>query len=156
MPIDNASPIGEELIHLRDRWTGQGLIVNPGASIQALDDFEVAHRLTLPDELRRYLQLMNGLTGHDQEHFSFWPLVKMCTVAERYGTDAAVENPDETIIFADFLVSSIEYAIGRAAGPQPTATVYALALPRVVEVGDSLFHFFRRYLAQDTMLENPG
>src|SRR5437762_1796033 len=96
-----------------DRWKAQGLSRKPAVSIDALDRFEVEHRVKLPAALRRVLLLSNGLEDGEYDETSqirFWSLEELARVKE-CAPELASARYDDHLVFADYSVWSHAYAV---------------------------------------------
>lgn len=128
---------------LRRYWIENNCSPCPGASALQIAEFEQQHAVLLPNEIRAYFRLTNGLNGTDPDLFSFWQLERVCTVPERYSPSLAIESSEEYIVFADVYVSSIEYAVRCSS----ESIVVAIALPSVLRVANSFAEFVQSYVA---------
>ena len=84
------------------RWRSERLAARAGLSSQEIRSAEERLGVRFPTDLTRYLSLANGLEGTDRGGFSFWPAHEF-----RFDDDL----PSGYLGFADFLISSVEFAI---------------------------------------------
>jgi hypothetical protein len=53
--------VGEILARLLERWRAAGVTPNPGAAEAELSAFESGNRVRLPEDLRQFLRVANGI-----------------------------------------------------------------------------------------------
>src|SRR4051794_30796854 len=123
--------MSELIDRLKARWVADGLRLRPGASAEALDDFEARYRIVLPAALRDYFEAVDGMTEDldgddwpwDSDTYRFWPLSALHPVGEVRTIDRG--DPawaDHWFAFADYLINSHALAVrlgsdGADAGP---------------------------------------
>ncbi|MCK5945042.1 MAG: SMI1/KNR4 family protein [Planctomycetes bacterium] len=100
-------------------WSQAGVAFGPGASESSLAAFETRHRVVLPADFRRYLQLVNGTgSGYDDDFYRFAPLGEVAPVADSWGiSDQGVDNFAGCFVFADWAINCWDYAL-QLAGPE--------------------------------------
>src|SRR4051812_48929627 len=102
------------LIH----WANAGAEPNAGATDEELRNFQQEHHVRLPADLCSYLGEINGMREdwhHDQDAngFCFWSLSRFCRVEVASFREQGIrEEAPQFFIFADYLSSCWEYAIG--------------------------------------------
>ena len=110
--------ISRLLIH----WNNAGAQPVGGATNEEIVAFEQTHSVQMPNDLRSYFLKVNGMRpdwhcDQDGNGFTFWPLARLSCL----GTLAYVGSGDEPdcpmfFVFADYLSSSWQYAIGLWSG----------------------------------------
>jgi hypothetical protein len=98
-------------------WANAGAEPNGGVGEEELRSFQEKYDVQVPDDLRGYFLKVNGMVQdcmHDQDGngFTFWPLSRLRPVEVSFpGVSPEAKDP-QFFIFADYLSSSWEYAIG--------------------------------------------
>jgi len=101
-------------------WRELGLPIPAGCPGAALEAFEKHAGVVLPDDLRNYFRLVNGMKDawpgdQDPKGFSFWPLSKVRWVpeelAEMSPQTSAFPGAEDFYVFADYMGWSWAYAI---------------------------------------------
>lgn len=148
------SELDDLLGQLRQFWTGQGLACGQPAAPEAIITFEQRHGVRLPEDLGQYFRQVNGMgslsdaSAVDDNDIRFYPLDEV--------------TPDETVAgehgrlftFADFLISSYDYAVELAPASQQSGAIYAVAGARV-QVAKHFTDFLHRYLVSDRAILYP-
>jgi cell wall assembly regulator SMI1 len=69
---------------LRSNWLSRGIKINPGVSKAMLQLFESKYEVMLPDDLREYFLLLNGMDINmtDEDLIRFWPLEEVKSISE--------------------------------------------------------------------------
>ncbi len=107
-------------------WKGLGLPIPTGCPDAALQAFEKHAGAVLPDDMRKYFRLLNGMKDtwpgdQDPNGFSFWPLSKVRWVpeelAEMSPQTAAFPGAEDFYVFADYMGWSWAYAIRLSRSP---------------------------------------
>ena len=123
-------PVEELIRRLKLRVKKRSRTSNrPGASLEALAEFEARHGVVQPTDFREYLLIIEGM-NEDQslDYMSrFWPLADIMTVREyialempQYGLEPPPWSDDHDAFF-DFSISSYAHVIRLSADPnQPT------------------------------------
>jgi hypothetical protein len=74
---------------LLEHWQGSGATVNPGISIQKVEEFETKNLVALPPDFVELLTLANGFNQsenyQDKFGFNFWPIEYLTRVSEYEG-----------------------------------------------------------------------
>jgi hypothetical protein len=99
-----------------ERWRGQGVPLNPGASPQDLAALEVFLGCALPADVRRFYERANGMQelAHDSKMVSFWSIDRIL----REGDVAPAGDDAQAAAFADVMIYSWAFRYGlRAGGP---------------------------------------
>lgn len=88
---------------VKRRWASLGIALLPGASSQAVGEFEQLHGLRLPEELSRYFRSFGGMKDNewDNDLVRFWGLYEL----------TMVPNAANYFVFADWSLSAHEYAV---------------------------------------------
>jgi len=123
------------------RWKEQEAEPRPGNSKDAIRAFEQREGVTLPDDLARYFETVDGMGHMDEEMFCFWPLEKVERAkAEPHGYEA---DPVGYFLFADFMLYAHAYAVRLHGGaPGEVAALYGKPTP----VASSFTEFLEKYL----------
>jgi SMI1 / KNR4 family (SUKH-1) len=100
-------------IRIRNYWLAHGVKIQPGASPEDLVVFERTHGVTLPADVRAFLQAVNGFEEGewDEEMVEWYPISKW---EPMIGPSYAVETlPDAAsyYVFADYCLNAFLYAI---------------------------------------------
>ena len=138
--------IDRTLDRLFAAWRAQHLAVGEPNAPEQLALFEKRHRVTFPDDFRRYLLRCNGMTpGYpgdvDRNGFSFLPLES--NRLSHFGRNAM------EYAFCDYLQSSWVYAISLAPSRPHDVTIVC---PDVRVIAASFGEFLELYLADDARL----
>jgi cell wall assembly regulator SMI1 len=74
-----------DLKTIRDRWLSHEISVRDGASDATISDFERRYGVLLPEDVRRFYSLMDGIDNceTDDDWISFWPLSEIGSVPEK-------------------------------------------------------------------------
>lgn len=99
---------------LRARWLAQGMIVRPGATLAEIASFEARHSVLLPQDLRSFLQVVNGIgryTDMDDGLFCFWSIEEFTSLNEEFPDATSFEEPAAYFLFADHSLNCPAYAI---------------------------------------------
>ena len=99
-------------------WANAGAEPNGGAAEEDLRAFQEENKVLIAADLRSYLLDINGMRQHwrhdqDGNGFSFWPLSRFRPVeVTSFRSRRAEGDGPQFFVFADYLSSSWEYAIG--------------------------------------------
>ena len=106
---------------VRRKWDELGAALLPPASSTDIDDFERRFNVKMPSDFVTYLAALGGMPlGTTDEHeFRFWPLTEV--QPDPTSTKPAQQR---NLVFADFLICSIEYAINLS--PDAHAAIFRL------------------------------
>jgi hypothetical protein len=87
------------------KWRHEGLELNPGASQAELDDLRALLGRELPDDVREFYSLVNGMPDliYDRHFVSFWSIGK---IRQEYGN-----WHEREVGFADFLIHSWRFIL---------------------------------------------
>jgi hypothetical protein len=140
--------IGDEIAA---RWRRDGVPTAPGVGDSECLAFERAHGACLPDDFRRYLQIVNGTLGQlDGDLFCFWSLRDIRSVA----TVLEHRRPDSQLfercfVFADYSISAWFYAIQLVGDDSNVGQVFLVAVDgtRQAPLAQTFSEFGRFYLA---------
>lgn len=144
---------------LKACWLAEGPPIHPGASEEQIRSFEARYAVLLPDDLRKYLMVVNGTgrySGLDDRLFCFWSLEEFTTLREEYPGATCFEEPDAYFLFADHSVNLPAYAIRLSSvqsGLNPIIAVYSDNRQYSSQrVADSFAAFAEEYLAHGIVL----
>ncbi len=123
--------------------------------------FERRYSVRLPEDLRSFLELVDGSDQMDDEGFRFWPLAEIRLVEEELGAFDP-DDPDRfsypgCFVFADYLIWCWAYAIQLIGDPEDVGRVFVLSGDdkRLPPVASSFTEFSERYLRQPEALYPP-
>lgn len=105
---------------LRLRWEREGVSFRAAATEAEIAAFELAHALRLPDDVRAYLSVVNGMTDWetDEELLEFMSLDRMGEELEGCPTEP------RPVVLVDYLLSSRVYVTRATSTPAHGAPVY--------------------------------
>lgn len=135
-------------------WQSSGCALTPGASDQALADFEHRYKVRLPADLREYFTLCNGLpmcagAGWHWDLLdllAFWRLEDVAPLQPDDGLPSRLAAPTSYFMFAGFLIDSHVVAIHLTATPDAPCPVIVYAGEHAVfKVGESFSDFVAVY-----------
>lgn len=107
-------------------WAAQKLPARPGATREAVRQFETTYDVSLPAEVRDYFLKQDGMSSDwryakDKEGFSLWELARVRPAAEELaeGRPPVTAGPelDQYFAFADYMDWSWAYAIRLTSDP---------------------------------------
>jgi hypothetical protein len=118
-------------------WAAQGLPFQPGATREAVKQFETTHNVVLPAEMRDYFLKQDGMSSDWQyskdktgfcKWFSLWDVARVRPAAEELAEGDLQAGPelDQYFAFADFLDWSWAYAIRLTSHPREGGRVVML------------------------------
>ena len=132
---------------LIDAWKGHSLSIAEGASEAELSTFEQEHSVSIPKAFREYLLAVNGMVSADDSDarlFAFWPLARMRPVLQQYPEYG--DQARDCFIFADFMLSSFEYAIDMRGEPKHRGSVVLVGGKDPQVISRSFQEFIELYL----------
>jgi len=109
---------------LKALWIEERIPIRPGASPEALAEFEARYGVVLPPLLRSYFEAMNGMVAslddwaYDRDMNRFWPLAEFVPIRDFQNWGA--ETPawmGRWFGFADYSINCHAYAIRLSADP---------------------------------------
>jgi len=120
-------------------WAAQRLPVHPGATREAVRQFETTYNVVLPAGMRDYFLKQDGMSSDWQytkdttgfcKWFSLWELARVLPAAEELrrvdAASAAGPELDQYFAFADFMDWSWAYAIRLTSDPREAGRVVML------------------------------
>jgi len=136
---------------LRSNWLSRGIKINPGVSKATLQLFESKYEVMLPDDLREYFLLVNGMDINmtDEDLIRFWPLEEVKPISEdasEYSDQAYLPDPGSIFMFADYCIWSNTYAIRLSSGEKRNE-VYIIGGRSPIFLAGSFTEFVTLYLA---------
>jgi hypothetical protein len=138
---------------LRLYWLSQNIPVPSGVTEDRLCSFGAQFAVTLPQDMREYFMLMDGMGSRsevDDDFFSFWPLSDMVPVSISECGEIPMTNKDNYFIFADHSIGMPFYAINLREGPNIVRALFLdLMEPQPSVVAMSFSEFVSRYLADE-------
>ena len=120
-------------------WSGLNVSIRPGASESEVSAFELKHNVVLPEDLRQYFKVCDGMDPTEmdpQSLFRFWPL------AELHRSDGTHDYFE----FADQAIGAYVYAI-RLSPSLVDNAVALVAEEKMNRVAPSFAAFVGDYLA---------
>ena len=123
---------------VRDRWVSSGVLVRPGLPEERISAFEHRYGVRLPEDLRRFYSLMDGMGDGDSDEawISFWPLSEVGSVPEKLsdfrgipdygGIEVSLPDASSYFVFADHSIWVHVYAVRLSsdpAGPGPVVWI---------------------------------
>jgi hypothetical protein len=114
------------------------------ASVEEIAAFERLHSVSLPADFRDYLLRFNGTQGDgDSRMLTFWQLDKLVPMLPER---AALPEADRYFVFADYMISSWEYAIYFGDTPTLKNQVVLYEYPAQPVVAQTFSGFLELYL----------
>ena len=134
---------------LRAYWKAQGVDSANPASLAEIQAFEQRFAVVLPEDLRDYFRILNGMEiGHDgsmdNEMISFWRLADV----ERDRAERPL-NPTNLFAFGDWSIDCCTYAIALGADREANTPVFLLCDEKPLRVAESFSDFVAAYLRND-------
>jgi hypothetical protein len=132
---------------LIDSWKNDGLSIAEGAAEEEISTFEREHHVKVPPAFREYLLAVNGMVSTDDTDgrlFAFWPLARMKPALEVY--PAYADRARDCFMFADFMISSFEYAIDMNAESKHRGSVILVGAQNPQTISLSFPEFVGLYL----------
>jgi len=129
----------------KNTWYRIGPKLRPGASERRLLGFEAKYGVRLPEDMRGYFALVDGMEKYSTEGewlFSFWELGRLRPLTEEFGEAAGLHSlniprAESTFCFADSLIESEVYGIFLSADPAAKNTVIGYdGVPRAESFSD--------------------
>ena len=133
------------LSELVSRWQRQGAGLRPPLTEERLVSFEEGNGADLPAPVRSYLRTVDG-QDDPLDGFRFWPFDEWTTIEQGAPAYSGGLEPLEWFLFADYLVSSIGYAISLRKGSDRWGTIIALGGKEHDFAAKSFEDFVRAYL----------
>jgi|SRR5262245_10879035 len=136
---------------LRSNWLSSGIKINPGVSKATLQLFESKYEVMLPDDLREYFLLVNGIDINmtDEDLIRFWSLEEVKSISEgasEYSDQGYLPDPSSIFMFADYCIWSHTYAI-RLSSCEERNDVYVIGGKSPIILAGSFTEFVTLYLA---------
>ena len=130
-------------------WLKQNLRLRQGVLIEQIMDFEAKYGVRLPDDMREYFSVVNGMdqSEHwmaDDNFISFWALDEVKPLAEEM-PECVCESADSYFVFADYSIFAYAYAIRLSAAGNESHPVI-VTYDRPVVIANSFTDFMEQYL----------
>ena len=140
---------------LRSNWLSRGIKINPGVSKATLQLFESKYKVMLPDDLREYFLLVNGMDANstDEDLIRFWPLEEVKSISEgasAYSDQSYLPDPGSIFLFADYCIWTHLYAI-RLSSCEGRNEVYVIGGKSPIFLAGSFTEFATLYLANRSL-----
>ncbi len=119
----------ETWARLAQHWDDNHCAARPGVPASAITEFEQKYQVVMPADVRSYFLAMDGQCAQmGDDLFRFWPLSEVRPASEGLSDD----DPDRLallgyFLFADYLISSWEYAVRMQGSPDAGGSVYCVA-----------------------------
>jgi hypothetical protein len=144
-----ASGLGTQL---KSRWLAQGVSIRPGVTAKQIQSFEAHHGVVLPDDLREYLETVDG-TGRgsdwDADLFCFWSLDELTPLTQEHPDAKYFEELCAYFLFADYSIECPAYAIRLSNDRSAETPILAIFSDRreysSYPVADSFSEFVEEY-----------
>jgi hypothetical protein len=132
------------------RWQTSGDLRLPASEEQILA-FEERWRVRMPDAFRALLRASDGMEEGcwDEQQIRFWPLEELRPVSDA-STDGDLEAFAGYFMFADYMISSHEYAIRMSIGSKNDVVLVGGGAP--IEIAASFEEFLALYVESPTRL----
>jgi hypothetical protein len=138
---------------LKAYWESSGARGNQPASPEEIQAFETRYGVHVPDDLREYFLVINGLAENewDEEMIEWYPLHRWKTLPEAEWVPEGLQNPEAYFLFADYCLCGWGYAIYLSANrsnPTPVICVGAEVPP----MAQSFSELIEAYLTNPSSL----
>lgn len=140
-------------------WGKRGAKIRNAVSEGERKAFETKHNVTLPNDLRDYLNRANGLDFNDNTElmFSFWQLDRWVPASVRLVSPADQRNytqvdPDRYFCFADYMIEAELFMIRLSADVSEPNDVRGW---NGIKKADSFSQFIEKYLENPNTLLAP-
>jgi hypothetical protein len=143
---------------IRRLWQQAETTIRPGATEEAIAEFERLHGNRLPRAARDFYQLMDGMEfgSTDEELIYFWPLAEIGSVPEVLadfrgvpdygGIESNLPDAESQFVFADWSIWCCVYAIRLSSDPEAAHPVLRIESgSRWSELAGSFEEFLGRY-----------
>jgi hypothetical protein len=143
---------------VRQRWISLGVQVRAGLPDQVIADFEHRYAVRLPEDVRQFYRLMDGMETNDSDDVwnCFWPLSKVGTVPEKLadwrgmpdygGIERSLPDASSYFVFADHSIMLTVYAFRLTADlANPAPVVWIGPGDTWYQMAPSFREFMRRY-----------
>lgn len=146
---------GETLKH---HWLRHGVDIEVGVSESKLNAFEHKYKVYLPQDLRDYFTLINGMSPGvmDGVFIRFWMLDEIKPLSEdapEYAAPNYIDDANSVFVFADWSVWAHAFGIRLSpAKEQVSNTVYVLGYLPAVPIARSFSEFVDLYLTDKDRL----
>jgi hypothetical protein len=98
---------------LKAHWISSGAKVGSPARPEAIEAFEARYEVQLPDDLREYFLVVNGLEEDewDDQMTEWYPLEKWRRLTETGWSLKGFQDPASYFFFADYSLDALGYVI---------------------------------------------
>jgi hypothetical protein len=147
----------EQLLRLKAIWERRKIRAEWTASESDIIKFETDRRVKIPEDLRSYFKLVNGMDGEvDDGFYEFYSLDKVGDIVTQLGEYHGItrhsdilheiEHPEMCFVFADYSISLIVYAIRLSNVDTAKNEVYAICGGVHKIIAESFSDFISLYL----------
>lgn len=138
---------------LKAYWISFGARVGSGASPEAIEAFETRNGVQLPDDLRDYFLVVNGLEEGewDEEMTEWYSLVRWERLTETGWNSDGIQDPESYFLFADYSLDALGYTARLS--PNKSDPNFIMRLGGKPElIAESFSRLIEAYLADPTTL----
>ncbi|MES2888198.1 MAG: SMI1/KNR4 family protein [Pseudomonadota bacterium] len=113
--------------------------------------FEQKNNIKLPSDFRDFLKLCDGFIDYekDDDGFRFWQLSETCLVSNYDNGKYKIENPEDYLIFCDYLDFSWAYAFNVFNGK---VLIIGLDKEKPPVISENFSDFINKYISGDNIL----
>lgn len=146
--------MGDLIARLLERWRAAGVTPNPGATEAELSAFESGLRVRLPEDLRAFLRVANGIPFSELDGLTrLRPLAEFFRIADRIPTarteTAGSEDTLRYYCFGDYNIEGSFWGIRLTDDPTAPAPIRTFWHEGdSYEVAVSFMDFVARYVAE--------
>src|SRR5438132_1102996 len=110
---------------IKNYWLSRGVKIRTGASPEDLIAFERTHGITLPADVRAFLQAVNGFEEGewDEEMVEWYPISKWEPMTDPPYIAETLQDAGSYYLFADYCIQAGLYAIRLGPGADERYTV---------------------------------
>ena len=145
----------EELVaRLLERWRAAGVMPNPGATEDEVLGFEAANHVRLPDDMRQFLQVVNGIAFSELDGLArLRPVAEYFRIVDRIpaaSKAADFDDPQRYYCFGDYNIEGSFWGVRLSDDPAAIAPVRVFYHDGGgYQVASSFREFLVRYLSEE-------
>jgi hypothetical protein len=149
--------MNDTLESIKSRWASFGISIPPGLDDGQLRAFESRHRVQLPEAMRSFYRLMDGMPAGcmDEAAIAIWPLSQVASVPEKLTSFRGIPDYgciEDTLLdasswfaFADHSVWLQVYAIQLSATEARESPIISICGTEWQTAASSFKEWLRRY-----------